>query len=483
MKTVGIIAEYNPFHTGHEYHLRKAKERSGADYAIVVMSPDFVQRGEPALLDKYTRTRMALACGADLVLELPVCYAAGSAEYFAEGAVALLDRLGVVDTLCFGAENNDIRLFHLTARILASEPQEYRLMLQENLKKGMSFPQARSEALAGYLCNEAKTSAEVSHELKHFLETPNNILGIEYCKALQKNMSQIVPLPITRTGSDYNSRSLEGVYCSASAIREAVKEHALQYDTRRSAAVDSNVSNARTPKYSDVHSCTKNSSFVNRKVLSYIPSGCQELFEEAGKFCLSPDDLTPFLQMRLLDLTAPGQGVISDTVFSDASFSDGDGSPSKNSAANVLTDILDISEDLADRIWKLRFSCMGKSFEECVSLLKTRQMTETRIRRALLHLILNIRANETEALRQNGTAFYARVLGFRKDASALLHHIKEESGIPLITKTANADKLIPPEAMAMWEKDIYASHLYRGIKNTRYSIPFRTEYEISPIII
>ena len=147
MKTVGVIAEYNPFHNGHAWHMQEAKRISGADFCVVVMSGNFVQRGAPAILDKYARTQMALACGADLVLELPVSWALGSAEYFASGAVSLLNSLDSVDFLCFGSECGKLAPLHETAQILNSEPDEYRLFLKKNLKAGKSFPLARANAL------------------------------------------------------------------------------------------------------------------------------------------------------------------------------------------------------------------------------------------------------------------------------------------------------------------------------------------------
>ncbi len=477
MKTVGIIAEYNPFHTGHEYHLNIAKELTGADYAVVVMSPDFVQRGDPAFFDKYTRTRMALACGADLVLELPVCYAAGSAEYFAEGSTAILDKIGVVDTLCFGAENDNIRLFHIAAHILKEEPAQFSRFLQDSLKQGMTFPQARSAALisytsclsAGFLSEPLSDSSEserikksgrpgirteyrmnppdpeLIQELSHFLETPNNILGVEYCKALQKRLSRIIPVPVERTGNSYSSRALSGKHCSAGALREGV--------------ISSSLIEHRTEGRFG-HGALRREYILNenqqKKLFSYIPEDCRMLFSEACKTPVVPEDLLPALKLRLLDSTA---------------------------ASASLRGILDLSSALADRIANLRFSCIGKTYEEIVAELKTRQLTETRIRRALLHLILNIRTDETESFRSNGTVSYAHVLGFRKDAAPLLHRIKKESDIPLITKTAGAARLIPEAALPMWEKDLYASHFYRSILNSRYGIPFRTEYEISPVII
>ena len=142
MKVTGIIAEYNPFHKGHAYHIQKAKELTGADYIIVVMSGDFTQRGMPAILDKYTRARMALACGADLVLELPVRFACASAEFFAGGAVSLLDRLGVVDSLCFGSECGDAGLLQKAASVLAEAEalESFRSTLREGIRNGLSFP-------------------------------------------------------------------------------------------------------------------------------------------------------------------------------------------------------------------------------------------------------------------------------------------------------------------------------------------------------
>ena len=151
MRTVGIIAEYNPLHTGHQYHIQKARKLAEADYTVVVMSPDFVQRGTPAIFDKYTRTRMALLAGADLVLELPVCYVTGSAEYFARGAIGMLDALGCMDAVCFGSETADGSVLSRLADILVSEPPVYQDVLRREQKAGRTFPQARATALSTVL--------------------------------------------------------------------------------------------------------------------------------------------------------------------------------------------------------------------------------------------------------------------------------------------------------------------------------------------
>ena len=148
MKTVGIVAEYNPFHNGHAHHIAEAKRMTGADRCIVVLSGDFVQRGAPAVMDKFARARSALLNGADLVLELPVYYATGGAEYFAAGAVALLDKLGVTDALCFGSECGDIRILSDLAKALSDEPPKFKQELKRQMRSGLTYPQARNLALA-----------------------------------------------------------------------------------------------------------------------------------------------------------------------------------------------------------------------------------------------------------------------------------------------------------------------------------------------
>ena len=147
---VGIICEYNPFHNGHAYQIQKARELTGCDFVVVVMSGDFVQRGAPALMEKHVRAEMTLLGGADLVLEMPLQTATASAEGFAAGGVSLLDGLGVVDELCFGSECGDTETLMNIAQILVKEPFEYRKLLQQNLRTGMSFPAARSSALINW---------------------------------------------------------------------------------------------------------------------------------------------------------------------------------------------------------------------------------------------------------------------------------------------------------------------------------------------
>ena len=191
----------------------KAQE---ADYCVIIMSGDFVQRGAPSLVDKFTRTKMALSCGIDLVLELPVYYSLSSAEYFAGGAVSILDKLGCIDYLCFGSECGDIAALTEIANILNYEPNSFKLVLEKELKAGESFASARQKAL--FACLEKDNSEK---ELSSLLSSPNNILAIEYIRALQRLGSRIKPYTIKRLGEDYHSDEINAM-SSASAIRNAL---------------------------------------------------------------------------------------------------------------------------------------------------------------------------------------------------------------------------------------------------------------------
>lgn len=216
MKNIlGIVAEYNPFHNGHLYHINQAKKISGCDYTIAVMSGNFTQRGEPALMDKWARTEAALHNGIDLVIELPTLYAISSAENYAEGAIKILNSLGIVDNIAFGAENSDLDILENIAEILYKEPKEFKNLLSLQLKKGMSFPKAREKALIKYLKHDNRYNDVISE--------PNNILGIEYLKALKKYKSSIKPIAIERIESEHNDIDIDGNIVSAKAIRELIK--------------------------------------------------------------------------------------------------------------------------------------------------------------------------------------------------------------------------------------------------------------------
>ena len=227
MKTVGLIAEYNPFHNGHKYHLEQARKLTDADYVIVVMSGDFTQRGYPAITDKFTRAHMALAEGADLVIELPAVYATASAQYFALGAVSILQQLGCVDAFVFGSECGDISMLNAISDFLFTEPASYQKLLKEKLATGLSYPAARIQAVA-------ETFPEYSKDIHAILEEPNNILALEYLQAKRQLGASITPYTLKRQGASYHQQSLSDEFGSASGIRSALLHQGFSVDSLQS---------------------------------------------------------------------------------------------------------------------------------------------------------------------------------------------------------------------------------------------------------
>lgn len=410
MKIVGLITEYNPFHNGHQYHLEKALEITRADAAIVVMSGNYVQRGTPAIMPKHLRAELALKAGASVVLELPVCYSCGSAEFFALGAVSLLDRLGCVDALCFGTELGDLAPLKKIAKILADEPGEYKRILQNYLKSGLSFPTARQRALLEYLADE-----QLSSSLSH----PNNILGIEYLKALYLSDSRMIPYTIPRKESDYHDTKLRTTYSSASAIRTLL-----------------------TDKSPDL-----------TRLEEQVPPACIRMLEEKHliRYPVYANDFSLLLKYRLLTL----------------SFEE-------------LTEYVDISRELANRIFKNRnrFIC----FDQFCDILKTRNLTHTRISRALLHILLDIRKKDLNEYRAHDFHGYAHILGFRRDSKAVLSIMKQKTAVPLLTKLTAASQL-ESFAYHMLQQDIFSSDLYESVVTDKFKTPFINEYKHSIVRI
>lgn len=410
MKVNGIVAEYNPFHNGHAYQLQHAREATGAAYTVVVMSGNFMQRGAPALLDKFTRARMALENGADLVLELPTCYSASSAEFFARGSVALFDKLGIIDHLCFGSECGNIEVLSKIAEIFYTEPEPYAESLRCNLRKGMSFPIARTWALLQY--------APSLSDDKDVLSSPNNILGIEYLKALMSRNSRITPFTTTRVGADYHDKRLGTNQCSALAIRQSVAAgHDLSY------------------------------------LAAQMPESAYELLRDflAHRKPLFADDFSAALQYKLLTEYSSGYDRYQD-----------------------------ISSDLSDRIRNSLPSFAG--YTSFCDLLKSKDMTYTRISRCLLHILLNMTKEEFENYRTQDYISYARVLGFRKNATPLLTEIKKHSSVPLITSLADARQTLPPEALRMLDLDILRNQIYLGNLALKNQTEMVNEYR-TPIVI
>ena len=223
MKIVGLVVEYNPFHNGHLYHLNKSKEVTNATHSIAVMSGNFLQRGEPALFDKYTRAQIAVSNGVDLVVELPNLFACQSAEIFSHGAVTLLNSLNCIDSICFGSEEGNIDILYKIANILTNEPTEFKDTLKAYLAEGLLFAVARSKALYDYI--SSNNLLDIPEEkLNTILNSSNNILGIEYIKSLIRLNSNINPYTIKRIKSEYNSEIISSNICSATAIRKVLKD-------------------------------------------------------------------------------------------------------------------------------------------------------------------------------------------------------------------------------------------------------------------
>ena len=429
MKVTGIIAEYNPFHRGHKYQIDYCKKELGADYVIVAMSGDYVQRGTPALLSKHVRAEMALRCGADLVLEMPVSVSTASAEAFAMGGVSMLDGLHIVDSLCFGSEYGEVSALMELAEILVEEPEEYRQLLKEFLSNGLSFPSARCQALTEYFKNPHNFTGDdfdgvltpLLNQIVQILNSPNNILGIEYCKALLRLKSNIKPVTLKRQGMGYHETLAEtdgsdrfsctdgSTFASASAIRELLKA-------------------TLTPE-----TISRIASQVPDEISLLLASSLQR------NGFLTEDALDPLLSYCIL-----------------------------KENADSFCSYLDVSRDLAERIMNRSNELNG--FLQAASFLKTKELTQSRIQRALLHIILGIR--EVPA-----TVPYARVLGFRRESSTLLKEIKDSSSIPLITKLADANSLLDESGRSLLYETVFSSNLYEKLLCRKNGRNFVHEYQ------
>ncbi|HKM34894.1 MAG TPA: nucleotidyltransferase [Lachnospiraceae bacterium] len=416
MKTVGIIAEYNPFHNGHFYQLKEAKKVAGADYCVVVMSGNFTQRGTPALVDKYARCEMALCAGADLVIELPVCFATASAEFFARGAVAILDHLRV-NAICFGSECGEIAPLKSVAEVLLTESAAFKKQLKQKLKEGMSYPSARSLAITQCMAKEQPERFTLDEAL---LNSPNNILGIEYLKALYSLKSTMETYTLERKGSGYLDFALpDASFCSALAIRKHLSE-----------------------------------KLELTKLQGYIPQSSMEILdrEMQNGYPLFTDDFSSILYYRLLSLKGEGY----DSFF-------------------------DVSPSMSNKISK-HLDSYGSYINFCNELLKSKDLTQTRISRCLLHILLNIKKQDLTTYDACGDVLYARILGFRKDSQALFQVLKKGK-FPLISKLADADQILSQTGLKMLNQDIFAAHLYDGVAAQKTGRPIENEYRRQIVIL
>lgn len=433
MKTIGIVCELNPLHSGHKYLLDMARKRFNADYVVLVMSGDYTQRGVPSIVSKEVRTKMALMAGADAVFELPVQYATASAEYFASGAISLLNSLGCVDHILFGTENGDIEEIQKIASILNDEPDEYKKELQKGLKRGLNFASARDAALKKLITIDNSTT----------LIGSNNILGIEYCRALMESKSSITPLTIQREGADYNSDELTGAYASASAIRKLLEERsAIKSDTTSYLKSESVTgSNADQVQYQDCDQNRYSDSNPNKRLdqddirmailKDYIPEDILTLLL-SQKTYNRLDNYSDYLHYKLLSERGDG-----------------------------FTSYADIHRDLSDKI--IKFLPKYTTISGFTDLLKSKDLTYTRIQRSLLHILLGIKQNTLDTLKQDNYPVYLRLLGFRKESSPLLAVIRESSSTPVISRMSDAFKIEDKKQKELLVQDVLASDIYHLI--------------------
>lgn len=413
MKTVGIVAEYNPCHKGHIYHIEQSKIQSKSTCTVVVMSGNYVQRGGPAIADKYLRSKWALLSGADLILEIPTVYACASAEYFAKGAVSLLDQIGMIDSISFGMESGEISEFRELVALLQEEPKEYTFLYKNKLQMGLSAPLARVEALKEYFHRTSQDPQSLDHIL-----TPNNILAIEYLKALKDQHSSIQPLGIQRNGSQYHDQHFTGRYPSATAVRNMMT--AKEFESIQE---------------------------------SVAPEVSQLMLQEYDKtYPVMTNDFSQLLFYALLE------------------------------KESHLEDYLDVDVNLANSIRKALRNGIPYSFEEWIKVLKNKHLTYTRISRGLTHILLDIHTRDLVEYGQHGHAQYARVLGFSPLGRDFLNQIRKTSRIPFLTKVGDAEEKLSSLGNRMFHTDLLGSRLYQSVVATKYGTTIPDEYRSRPIM-
>lgn len=414
MKAVGLVTEYNPFHNGHLYHLNKAMELTWADISVAVMSGDFVQRGEPAVLDKYTRTSMALNSGVNLVVELPVNYAVSSAESFAAGALKVLDYIKA-DSIAFGSESGDIERLSKLAHILCDNEDTLYKEISKYTANGISYAAARQKVV------EKLTDKDTAA----MLTSSNNILAVEYLKAIIKNNYAIKPYTVQRQGDSYNDTDIRSEYASATALRENLKAD---------------------------------------NISEYIPVKAGLILSSNTNY-IYPDDITEALFTRLLDI-----------LF--ASNYD------KNVFIENVMQYPDVSKEIAGRLYKSAMDMITRtvpqrsenkdngtfSFGSLCEHIKTKEVPLSRIKRALVRITLGL---DKKHMEKYANEPYIRVLGFDKKGQEYLSYIRKTVEVPLITKTADYKEMLLD--------DIHAANIYNMIVAGKYGVKELGDFVRGPV--
>lgn len=414
MKAVGLVTEYNPFHNGHLYHLNKAMELTGADISVAVMSGDFVQRGEPAVLDKYTRTSMSLNSGVNLVVELPVNYAVSSAESFAAGALKVLDYVKA-DSIAFGSESGNIERLSKLAHILCDNEDTLYKEISKYTANGISYAAARQKVV------EKLTDKDTAA----LLTSSNNILAVEYLKAIIKNNYAIKPYTVQRQGDSYNDTDIRSEYASATALRENLKAD---------------------------------------NISEYIPVKAGLILSSNTNY-IYPDNITEVLFTRLLDI-----------LF--ASNYD------KNVFIENVMQYPDVNKEIAGRLYKSAMDMITRtvpqrseskdngvfSFGSLCEHIKTKEVPLSRIKRALVRITLGL---DKKHMEKYSNEPYIRVLGFDKKGQEYLSYIRKTVEVPLITKTADYKEMLLD--------DIHAANIYNMIVAGKYGVKELGDFVRGPV--
>lgn len=414
MKAVGLVTEYNPFHNGHLYHLNKAMELTGADISVAVMSGDFVQRGEPAVLDKYTRTSMALNSGVNLVVELPVNYAVSSAENFAAGALKVLDYIKA-DSIAFGSESGDIERLSKLAHVLCDNEDTLYKEISKYTANGISYAAARQKTV------EKLTDKDTAA----ILTSSNNILAVEYLKAIIKNNYAIKPYTVQRQGDAYNDTDIRSDYASATALRGNLKAD---------------------------------------NISKYIPVKAGLILSSNTNY-IYPDDITEALFTRLLDI-----------LFAS--------SYDKNVFIENVMKYPDVNKEIAGRLYKSAMDMITRtvpqgaeskdngvfSFGSLCEHIKTKEVPLSRIKRVLVRITLGL---DKKHMEKYANEPYVRVLGFDKKGQEYLSYIRKTVEVPLITKTADYKEMLLD--------DIHAANIYNMIAAGKYGVKELGDFVRGPV--
>lgn len=443
MKAVGLVTEYNPFHNGHLYHLNKAMELTGADISVAVMSGDFVQRGEPAVLDKYTRASMALNSGVNLVVELPVNYAVSSAESFAAGALKVLDYIKA-DSIAFGSESGDIERLSKLAHILCDNEDMLYKEISKYTANGISYAAARQKVVEKLM--DKDTAA--------MLTSSNNILAVEYLKAIIKNNYAIKPYTVQRQGDSYNDTDIRSEYASATALRENLKNGMDKWIYSDSVAGDT------------IDTITEYNNDINNNIniSEYIPVKAGLILSSNTNY-IYPDDITEALFTRLLD------------IFFASSYD-------KNVFIDSVMQYPDVSKEIAGRLYKSAMDMITRtvprrsenkydgafSFGSLCEHIKTKEVPLSRIKRALVRITLGL---DKKHMEKYANEPYIRVLGFDKKGQEYLSYIRKTVEVPLITKTADYKEMLLD--------DIHAANIYNTIVAGKYGVKELGDFVRGPV--